>query len=43
VYFGYGDAGQSDNLVYNGWFVGDGPGQGDNLRDRFNFYVKAWF
>ena len=43
VYFGYGDAGQSDNLVYNGWFVGDQPGSGDNLRDRFNFYVKAWF
>lgn len=42
VYFGYGDAGQSDNLVY-AWFVGDSPGSGDNLRDRFNFYVKAWF
>jgi len=43
VYFGYGDAGQSDNLVYNGWFVSDSPGEGDNLRDRVNFYVKAWF
>ncbi len=42
VYFGYGDAGQSDNLVY-AWFVGDTPGSGDNLKDRFNFYVKAWF
>lgn len=41
VYFEYGDAGQSDNLVYTDWFVNEG--NNDNLRDRFKMLVKAWF
>ncbi|MCB1183206.1 hypothetical protein KDM41_07220 [bacterium] len=41
VYFEYGDAGQSDNLVYTDWFVNEG--NNDNLRDRFKLLVKAWF
>ncbi len=40
-YFEYGDAGQSDNLVYTDWFVNEGSN--DNLRDRFKLLVKAWF
>jgi hypothetical protein len=40
-YFEYGDGGQSDNLVYTDWFVGEG--NNDNLRDRFKLLVKAWF
>ncbi len=41
VYFEYGDAGQSDNLVYTDWFINEGSN--DNLRDRFKLLVKAWF
>ena len=40
-YFEYGDAGQSDNLVYTDWFVKEDTG--DNLADRFKVLVKAWF
>jgi hypothetical protein len=41
VYFEYGDAGQSDNLVYTDWFVRESTN--DNLRDRLKLLVKAWF
>ncbi len=41
IYFEYGDAGQSDNLVFTDWFVSEGSN--DNLRDRFKMLVKAWF
>ncbi len=40
-YFEYGDAGQSDNLVYTDWFVNEGSNA--NLTDRFKVLVKAWF
>ncbi|MEN8006542.1 MAG: hypothetical protein ABFS42_05970 [Candidatus Krumholzibacteriota bacterium] len=40
-YFEYGDAGQSDNLVYTDWFVNEGSDS--NLTDRFKVLVKAWF
>ncbi len=40
-YFEYGDAGQSDNLVYTDWFVRET--EGANLADRFKVLVKAWF
>ena len=47
IYFEYGDAGQSDNLVYTDWFVAEYPQDQDvrnyNLRDRFKLLVKAWF
>jgi len=41
IYFEYGDPGQSDNLAYTDWFVGES--NGDNLRDRYKLLVKAWF
>ncbi len=41
LYFEYGDAGQSDNLAYTGWFVSED--NNDNLRDRFKLLVKAWY
>jgi hypothetical protein len=40
-YFEYGDAGQSDNLVYTDWFVNEGSNA--NLTDRFKILVKAWY
>jgi hypothetical protein len=40
-YFEYGDAGQSDNLVYTDWFVNESSGA--NLTDRFKVLVKAWY
>jgi len=40
-YFSYGDAGQSDNLVYTDWFVNEGSNA--NLSDRIRLRVEAWF
>jgi hypothetical protein len=40
-YFEYGDAGQSDNIVYTDWFVQDG--NNDNLRDRLALSFRSWF
>ncbi len=41
LYFEYGDPGQSDNLVYTDWFVGEG--NNDLLRDRIKLVLSAWF
>ena len=41
IYFEYGDAGQSDNLAYTDWFVGESSGS--NKTDRYKLLVKAWF
>ena len=46
IYFEYGDPGQSDNLVYTDWFVGEtnyNYFSDNNLRDRYKLLVKAWF
>ncbi len=40
-YFEYGDAGQSDNIVYTDWFVQEG--NNDNLRDRLALSFRSWF
>jgi len=40
-YFEYGDAGQSDNIVYTDWFVQES--NGDNLRDRLALSFRSWF
>ena len=40
-FFEYGDAGQSDNIVYTDWFVNDG--NNDNLKDRVALSFQTWF
>lgn len=42
-YFEFGDAGQSDNLVYNDWFTGENSVNGPNLQDQFKLLVRAWY
>jgi len=41
LFFEYGDAGQSDNIVYTDWFVNDG--NNDNLKDRVALSFQTWF
>ena len=40
-YFEYGDAGQSDNIVYTDWFVQESTN--DNLSDRLALSFRSWF